>query len=66
MRPSCLLKRIRQLTADQEVRPVFQKCREAAISRADHFDPIGFFKSLLPFGGGGGSGALARGCVRLA
>jgi len=64
MRPLCLLRRRRQLTADHEVRPVVQECLEAAIRRADHFDPIGFFKSLLPFGGG--RGALARGRVRLA
>ena len=41
-----------------------QECPEAAISPADHFDPIGFLKSLLPFGGG--LGALARGHIRLA
>jgi len=35
------------------IRPVVQECLEAAISRVDHFDPIGFFKSLLPFGGCG-------------
>jgi len=64
MRPLCLLRRKRQLTAHQEVRPVVQECVEAAISRADQFDPIGFFKSLLTFGGG--RGALARGRVRLA
>jgi len=64
MRPLCLFRRIRQLTADQEVRPVVQECLEAAISRADHLYPIGFFKLLFPFGGG--RGALARGRVRLA
>jgi len=63
MRPLCLLRRIWQLTADQEVRPVVQECLSAAISRADHFDPIGLFKALLPFGGG--RGALTRGRVRL-
>jgi len=64
VRPRCLFRRIRQLTADQEVRPVVQECLEAAISRADHLDPIRFFKSLLLFGGG--RGALARGRDRLA
>jgi len=64
MRPLCLFRRIRQLTADQGVRPVVQECLEAAISRADHLDPINFFKSLLPIGRG--RGALARGRVRLA
>jgi len=64
LRPLRLFRRIRQLTSDQEVLPVVQECLEAAISRADHLDPIGFFKSLLPFGGG--RGALARGRVRLA
>jgi len=64
MRPCCLLRRVRQLTADQEERPEVQECLEAAFSRAHHLDHIGFFKSLLPFGGG--RGALARGRVRLA
>jgi len=64
MRPLCLLRRVLQLTADQEACPVAQECLEAAISRADQFDPIGLLKSLLPFGGG--LGALARGHIRLA
>jgi len=64
MRPLCLSRRKRQLAADQEVRPVVQECLEADICRADHLDPIGFFESLLPFGGG--RGVLARGRVRLA
>jgi len=64
MRPLCLLRRIRQLTADQEVRSVDQECHEAAIRRADHSDPLCCFKSLLS--SGGGLGALARGCDRFA
>jgi len=64
VRPLCLFTRIRQLTADQEVRSVVQECLEAASSLADHLDPIGFFKSLLAVGGG--RGALAGGRVRLA
>jgi len=42
MRPFCLLKRVRQWTADQEVRSVVEECLEVAISREDHLDPIGF------------------------
>jgi len=52
VRPLCLFKRVRQLTSDEEVRPVVQEGLEAAISRADQLDPVGFLKSLPPFGGG--------------
>jgi len=64
MRPLCLLRRKRQLMADQGVRPVVQMCLEAANRWTSHLDPIGIFKSLLPFNGR--RGALARGRVRLA
>ena len=51
MRSLCLFRRIHQLTADQKIRPAVQECLEAAICRADHLDPVGFLKSLLPFCG---------------
>jgi len=52
VRPLCLFRRVRQLTWEEEIRPIVQEHLEAAISRADHLDPVGFLKTLLPFGGG--------------
>ena len=52
VRPLCLFRRVRQLTSDEEVRPVVQEGLEAAIIRADHLHPVGLRKLLLPFGGG--------------
>jgi len=54
MRSLFPLRRIRQLTVDEQVRPVVHKCLEAAISKADDLSLMGFFKSLLPFDGGRG------------
>jgi len=45
----CLLRRERQLTSEEEISPTVEERLEAAVSWADHLDPVRIFKTLLSF-----------------